>query len=244
MLMLLAYIVLRAKERYVKPRLLFRTCAVMQAVEDYSRLVFSCIMLALIFIIHLALSVLLSGGLLLKVLISVFCLACVLPFFVILYLRASTGRNFILSAGKEDLIKEMIKGNLRDAMVQKPEDDQKMSRLYSHIIAYMEDGEPYLDEKFSLKDMAQAMYSNKVYISKTVNVMSGRNFRQFINYYRVNYAAELMKKDPRMKVVEIATMSGYHNVVSFNQSFKYFMGETPSAYLQRQQDIASGFVVE
>ena len=83
-----------------------------------------------------------------------------------------------------------------------------------------------------MEDMAEHLYSNKLYLSRTINLLSGRNFRQFVNYHRVQYAMSLFKKDPRLKVAEAATMSGFHSTVSFNMSFKVNTGRTPSEWIQ------------
>ena len=63
--------------------------------------------------------------------------------------------------------------------------------------------------------------------------MSGKNFRQFINSYRIRYSVELMKKNPRLRMDEVATMSGFHSTVTFTMAFKANMGETPGEYAQR-----------
>ena len=107
-----------------------------------------------------------------------------------------------------------------------------MALLYGRILEYMEKNAPFLEEDFSLPQMATDLYSNRVYLSKTINMMSGRNFCQFINWYRVTHAKEMMRKDPHLKVLEVATMSGFHSVVSFNQAFKMYEGTTPSVWLQ------------
>ena len=82
-----------------------------------------------------------------------------------------------------------------------------------------------------MDDLAETLYSNKLYLSRTINTLSGRNFRQFINYHRIQYAISLFKKDPRLKVGEVATMSGFHSSVSFNMAFKVNMGKTPTEWL-------------
>ena len=96
---------------------------------------------------------------------------------------------------------------------------------------YMNEKKPFLDPDFHMEDMAEEMYSNKLYLSRTINILSGRNFRQFINYHRIQYAISLFKKDPRLKVSEVATMSGFHSSVSFNMAFKVNMGKTPTEWL-------------
>lgn len=75
------------------------------------------------------------------------------------------------------------------------------------------------------------MLTNKLYLSRTINILSGRNFRQFVNYYRIQRAMELFKEDPRLKVCEVSEMSGFHTSVSFNMSFKVNTGKTPTEWL-------------
>ena len=128
-------------------------------------------------------------------------------------------------------MKNIIKGNLRTSFIDKAEEDKKMNNLYNRVMIYMNEKKPFLDPDFHMEDMAEEMYSNKLYLSRTINILSGRNFRQFINYHRIQYAISLFKKDPRLKVGEVATMSGFHSSVSFNMAFKVNMGKTPTEWL-------------
>ena len=95
----------------------------------------------------------------------------------------------------------------------------------------MESKKPFLDPNFSLDTLAEAVFSNRVYLSKAINYYSGRNYRQFINYYRIMYATELIKKNYSIRVTELALRCGFHSVVSFNMAFKLYMNMTPSAYM-------------
>lgn len=154
-----------------------------------------------------------------------------LGFSALCYIRNYTGSTMLVHPDKEKRISNMIRGNMR--MVQDsgdgPEEDH-MSRVYTKVLNYMETRKPYLDEKFSIDDLADAVFSNKAYLSKAINYYSGRNFRQFVNYYRVMYAVSMMKKDRHLKVVELAMMSGFHSLATFNLAFKLFMNMTPGAY--------------
>lgn len=97
----------------------------------------------------------------------------------------------------------------------------------------MESGRPFLDEDYSLQDLSASVYTNKTYLSKTINIMSGKNFRQFINGYRILYSVDLMKKNPRLRVDELAAMSGFHSTVTYTMAFKANMNETPGEFCQR-----------
>ena len=105
--------------------------------------------------------------------------------------------------------------------------------LYDRCCRYMTEYRPYLVSSFSLQDLANSVYTNKFYLSKTINRFSGKNFRQYVNYYRVMYAMDLFKENKSLRVTEMAQLCGFHSTTSFNQSFKLVMGETPSIWCSR-----------
>ena len=107
-----------------------------------------------------------------------------------------------------------------------------MNMLYSKVMTCMTEDKPYLDPSFCMNDLVEKVYSNKLYLSRTINTMSGRNFRQFVNFHRVQYAMTLFRKDPKLKIGEAAALSGFNSGVSFNMAFKVNTGKTPSEWLQ------------
>lgn len=115
------------------------------------------------------------------------------------------------------------------------QEDNRMNQLYHMIIRYMTEDKPFLSEEFSLDELSSKVFSNRVYVSKTINVMSGKNFRQFINSYRVEYSQRMMQENPRMKMSDVASRCGFHTIVSYNQSFRFFTGQTPGEWLRNAQ---------
>lgn len=115
------------------------------------------------------------------------------------------------------------------------DEDQRMDLLFKRIETYMQRERPYLDDSFTLSALAKEMLTNKGMLSKTINTKSKRNFCQYVNSYRIQYAVSLMKKDHRIRVVELSLMSGFHSVASFNMAFKLFMNDTPSEYMRTLQ---------
>ena len=102
--------------------------------------------------------------------------------------------------------------------------------LYDRCCRYMADRKPFLVESFSLGDLANVLYTNRVYLSKTINYYSGKNFRSYINYYRVMYAMELFRKNRSLSVTELGAFAGFHSATTFNQAFKAVMQESPSTW--------------
>ena len=105
--------------------------------------------------------------------------------------------------------------------------------LYDRCCRYMADRKPFLVESFSLGDLASVLFTNKVYLSKTINYYSGKNFRSYINHYRVMYAMELFRKNKSLTVSELGALSGFHSGTTFNQAFKAVMQESPSTWCAR-----------
>ena len=107
--------------------------------------------------------------------------------------------------------------------------------LFNRLCAYMENKKPFLVEAFTLNDLAAAMFTNTLYLSRTINAYSGKNFRRFVNDYRVEYAMGLFRKNMSLKVSELAELSGFHTVVTFNMAFKLVKGVTPSIWCQSER---------
>jgi AraC-like DNA-binding protein len=105
--------------------------------------------------------------------------------------------------------------------------------LYDRCCRYMADRKPFLVESFSLGDLASVLFTNKVYLSKTINYYSGKNFRSYINYYRVMYAMELFRRNKSLTVSELGSLAGFHSGTTFNQAFKAVMQESPSTWCAR-----------
>ena len=105
--------------------------------------------------------------------------------------------------------------------------------LYDRCCRYMTERRPFLVDSFSLQDLANAVYTNRGSLSKAINRFSGRNFRQYVNYYRVMYAMELYRSNMSLRIIELAQLSGFHSVTSFFQNFKKVMGEPPSHWCSR-----------
>ena len=161
------------------------------------------------------------------------CAGTLLIFYISLLCSVQKERLLLLSKDQEYTLRRIIACDMNDIMISEGRDSPAMNELYDRIIKLMESSRPYLREDYSLQDLAISVYSNKTYLSKTINVMSGKNFRQFINSYRVLFSVELIKQNPKIRVEELATMSGFHSSVTFTMAFKANIGETPGEYAQK-----------
>ena len=112
------------------------------------------------------------------------------------------------------------------------DESRRMEMLFERVEAYMQKEKPYLDDMFTMTQLATEMMTNKSMLSKTINDISGKNFCRYVNSYRIQHAVSLMKSDSRLRVGELSLMSGFHSVASFNMAFKLVMNDTPSEYMR------------
>jgi len=145
--------------------------------------------------------------------------------FLFLYARSVSGIALFPAVKLEKRLWKEV-GSRYGAFPQKYGDDA----LYERCCRYMRDRKPFLVESYSIDDLASAMLTNRAYLSKSINMCSDRNFRQFVNHYRIRHAVELMTRDPRVKMQDLAQLCGFHNQVSFNMAFKLETGTTPGEW--------------
>lgn len=107
--------------------------------------------------------------------------------------------------------------------------------LYERIVEYFESEKPFLDNQLTINDVVKVVFSNKVYISRAISQFTGRNFCQFVNYYRISYSVECFRENPNLKVNALAEMSGFNSVVSYNMAFRLFMNENPSDWCRKER---------
>ena len=66
-------------------------------------------------------------------------------------------------------------------------------------------------------------------MSGIINKAFKLSLPQIISRYRVNYARKLLE-DGKTSITEIALLSGFGSMRSFNRSFKEIVGVSPSEY--------------
>lgn len=133
---------------------------------------------------------------------------------------------------KQDVreVPQAVKPEARPNAVSKEEREED---LYNRILEVMERDRPWVNEQFRLNDLVSMVYSNRQAVSNAVNRKSQMNFCRFVNSYRVEYAKELVRKDPRLSVGDVSMMCGFHNDVSFSMAFQLVENMTPNEWIRK-----------
>ena len=149
--------------------------------------------------------------------------------------RVTYDSAFVILHRHESVIVESMKISHMDVSSVPGSKSDQYKELYERIVLYFEMSKPYLDGNLTINDIVKVVYSNKVYISKAISHYTGRNFRQFVNYYRVMYSIQLYRENLEMKVNDLAEKSGFNTVVSYTMAFRLFMNETPSEWCRKER---------
>ncbi len=110
-------------------------------------------------------------------------------------------------------------------------DENIVSNQLAHKLTVLfEKDKLYLATDININNVARLVSSNKTYVSRVLNDVLGKNFRDFVNYYRIMDAMKLCESEPELEIYEIYTRCGFRNIASFNTAFKLNTGYTPGVW--------------
>jgi AraC-like DNA-binding protein/Tfp pilus assembly protein PilF len=115
--------------------------------------------------------------------------------------------------------------------------DNMQEELLNKILMLMEDASIFCDTNFSVDRLAELVQSNQKYVSQVINAALKKNFRSFLNDYRVR-EAQLLLSEPdaiRYTIESIAFRVGFKSRNAFRDAFKEITGVSPNFYLRSMQ---------
>ena len=101
-----------------------------------------------------------------------------------------------------------------------------MQRIH-HLVV---EEKQFLNSDLTVSDIAKQLDTHRNNISSCVNLIKDCNFTQYVNGYRIEYAKQLMRQHPDMKLNTVGLESGFANETSFYRTFKMITGKTPSEW--------------
>ena len=112
--------------------------------------------------------------------------------------------------------------------------DDKQEELLHKILTVMEDTATICDPDFSLDKLSELVQSNQNYVSQVINIALKKNFRTFLNGYRIKEAQRLFSEPDSSKytIETLSLMSGFKSSSAFRNTFKEVTGVSPSFYLK------------
>lgn len=105
--------------------------------------------------------------------------------------------------------------------------------ILKSITQVMEETDEFCDDSFSLERLAALVGSNSKYVSVIINETFGKNFRAFVNEYRIKEASMRLldtEKYGNYTVKAVGESVGYKSYANFSDIFKRHTGLTPAIY--------------
>lgn len=95
----------------------------------------------------------------------------------------------------------------------------------------VEEQKLYLRPNLTLQELAQALGSNRTYVSTYLSQVMGQTFYDYINQLRIERSAiPLITEHPEYKFEYIAHLSGFTSMSTFRRAFIKKTGQTPSQF--------------
>ena len=107
----------------------------------------------------------------------------------------------------------------------------KLKDLMARFTAEMLEQKLFTDPSLTITAVAERLGTNRTYLSKAINDITGKTFTQLVNEYRIRQAiAEIsdLKADKPLK--QISTDVGFNSLSTFYNTFQASTGMTPARY--------------
>jgi AraC-like DNA-binding protein len=106
------------------------------------------------------------------------------------------------------------------------------STLFKEISKLIVEDKLYLESDLSLSKLSGLIGQTNQKTSSIINQYAKRNFNDFINYYRIQDAKNILAdiENQKFTISSVAFDTGFSSLSSFNSAFKKFEGKTPSMY--------------
>ncbi|MDD7317313.1 MAG: helix-turn-helix domain-containing protein [Prevotella sp.] len=117
--------------------------------------------------------------------------------------------------------------------------EEQRDALLDSIMQVMEHGEEFCDSEFSIERLSTLVNSNSRYVSRVINDVYSKNFRTFLNEFRVKKAMMRMSDTEnygQYTIKAIAESVGYKSQSNFINVFTRQTGIKPSVFQKLSQE--------
>lgn len=122
---------------------------------------------------------------------------------------------------------KMVTEVLADKQTKLPIADGELERV-------VEEGQLYLNPNLTVSDLAQALNTNRTYVSTYLSQKRGQTFYDYINELRITEKSiPLMEEHPEYKLEYVAAQSGFSSMATFRRAFARKTGEVPSQFAEK-----------
>ena len=134
---------------------------------------------------------------------------------------------------QENLVEDENTGKYKSSLTY-----DMQQELMDKILVLMKDTPTICDPKFTIDKLAELVGSNQTYISQTINTVLKKNFRSFLNEYRIEEAQRLFSQPDAIKytIESVSLQVGFKSQNAFRNAFTEITGMSPYFYLKSMRE--------
>ncbi len=99
--------------------------------------------------------------------------------------------------------------------------------------------ESHFEEKITTAQLSNVSQMSNTTFRRAFKKMTGSTSIDYLIHYRIEKAAEMMRKRPAISVIQVCLSSGFENTGHFSKKFKKIIGVTPIQYLKKLRSVMS-----
>jgi len=148
-------------------------------------------------------------------------------------------KSIFLKTRKPKLIKSKSLTNTTHNQLRPKEIDAKIVKKILDGLDKFEKDKLFLDPNCSLNSTANIINSNTLYVSKVINNVKHKKYRNYINDLRIDYLINRIESNPLYAQYTLKALSdecGFKNVRSFSLAFKDKIGCSPKEYILNKEN--------
>jgi len=119
-----------------------------------------------------------------------------------------------------DMVNEKENATADEDMEKPKETKSKHIHIKRRLEKLFNEQQIYLNKDLTIWELANKLGTNRTYLSQLINTDYGQNFSTFVNSYRVRHAENLQQSDPKLPLADIAEMSGFGSMRSWERAGK------------------------
>lgn len=112
--------------------------------------------------------------------------------------------------------------------------DEAYHSIFQELDNLVTSNQWFLKSRITLSDISDLTGLQTRDISRSINIITGKSFNEYINNYRVDFVCTLLRSNTQKSLSDISAEAGFSSKASFNKVFKQVSGLTPTEYKSRK----------
>ena len=170
----------------------------------------------------------------------IFCIVLVIGCLFYLRLRSRINKKRFKELMEQAISASRSETKANGKRKKKVELTEKLIREILSKLERFEKEKGYLHQNLSVSSLAKKLNTNTNYLSNVINIYKEKNFPQYVNDLRIDYAVRQLKTDDTLlikySIKALTKEFGFNTEGSFRRAFEKKTGIRPSYFLQQFEE--------